>query len=285
MSGSSDGGGRDIVGRTAVGYVRFILLSHLRSGTHFLRSSLESHPEIVCQTELFNANARTLPYPLSTPTAEILDRWGFPPRPPGVRASGFVIHAYHPGTLRAFPWLRPNPAWDDVWDRLAAMPDLRVVALERRDLLRRHLSQLVADRTRRWHAWDPGRVGAVTHLGAPPPDDQVGPPRPDPEPIVVDVARMLTDFEEVEACRRRARARLAGQPAIEVTYEELCADYGAVCARVQSFLGVEPRALTPALVKLERRPLADAIANWRDVRERLRGTRWAALAERADPDG
>ena len=279
--GTADG---DIVAR-AVGYVRFVLLSHLRSGTHFLRSSLESHPEIVCQTELFNANARTLPYPLTTPTAEVIDRWGFPPRPPGVRASGFVLHAYHPGALRAFPGLRANPAWDDVWDRLAALPDLRVVALERRDLLRRHLSQLVADRTRRWHAWDPARVDRVTHLGAPPPADQVGDPRPDPDPIEVDVDRMLADFEEVEACRRRVRARLARQATLEVAYEELCVDYGAACARVQAFLGVEPRRLVPALTRLERRPLADAIANWRDVRERLRGTRWAGLVDDAALEG
>lgn len=267
-----------MIGVAAMDYRRFILLSHLRSGTHFLRTSLESHQRIVCQTELFNANSRTLPYPLTTPTEEILKRWGFPQRPAAVQASGFVIHSYHPGSLAAFPWLRPNPRWQDVWERLAAMPDLHVVRLERLNLLRRHLSQVVADRSRQWHNWDASRVGGVSHL-APPPAAQIDAPRRDPAPVRLDLEAMVADFEEVEALRRRARERLGHLPTVDVTYEDLCADFTSVCDRIQHFLGVEPRRLETAVSKLETRPLADAVENLDDVHQRLAGTRWADFVD------
>ena len=50
----------------------FVLVSYLRSGTHLLRTALESHPEIVCRAEPFNSDDRRLPYPLETPTAEVV---------------------------------------------------------------------------------------------------------------------------------------------------------------------------------------------------------------------
>ncbi|MGD2114074.1 MAG: hypothetical protein PVG07_03415 [Acidobacteriota bacterium] len=258
-------------------YQPFLLLSHLRSGTHFLRTSLESHPRVVCQTELFNSNARTLPYPFTTPTAEILERHGFPERPDGVRASGFVLHSYHPGTLRAFPHIRPNPRWEDVWDLLAAMDGLRVVRLVRRNLLRRHLSQLLADRTRQWHDWRSDRMEGVSHLGVRPPAEQVDAPRPPPEPIEIDLDRMVLDFEEVEELRRRAARRLGHHPTLEVAYEDLCRDLPGRVAGILEHLGVDPgeHRPEPAVNRLERRPLVDAVSNHDALRDRLAGTRWA----------
>ena len=124
-------------------YSRFVLVSHPRSGTHMLRTALESHPAIRCQSELFNTDNRQLPYPFSMPTREVLDGWAFHDYPPSIQCVGFVLHAYHPLGLSLVPEIRQNPDWGDVWTILGSMPDLRVIRLVRRNLLQRHLSHLV----------------------------------------------------------------------------------------------------------------------------------------------
>ena len=259
----------------------FVLVSYLRSGTHLLRTALESHPEVACQSELFNSDDRRLPYPLETPTADVLDHWAFGRElAPGTRCSGFVLHAYHPHALRAFPGIRPNPLWADVWQRLAAMPDLRVIHLRRRDLVARHLSHLLARSTGFWHSWDTDTAASVSHLHAPPPE-QVGRRREAQPPIEVDADRLELDFGEVTGWHRAADRELAARPILHVSYEDLCADFAAETARVQRFLGVSPAALRPAVGKLEDRRPAEAISNWDELCARFAGGPWAALfAER-----
>ena len=78
-------------------YRPFVLISHLRSGTHMLRTALDSHPQIRCQAEPFNANSPNLPYPSDTSTQDILNGWVFPSQPEEIQAVGFVLHSYHPG--------------------------------------------------------------------------------------------------------------------------------------------------------------------------------------------
>lgn len=254
----------------------FVLVSYPRSGTHLLRTALESHPEIACQAEPFNSDDRRLPYPLETPTEEVLERWAFGGAPASARHAGFVLHAYHPHALRAFPGIRANPRWADVWARLAAMPELRVIHLRRRDLLARHLSHLLARETGFWHSWETDGPGRASHLH-PPPAEQVGRHRAAPPPIVVDPERLAVDLAETLGWHRAADRALAGRPILHLAYEELCADFAGATARVLRFLGAAPEPLRPAVVKLEDRPPWQAIANWEDLRGRFAGGRWATL--------
>lgn len=258
-------------------YQRFVLVSHLRSGTHMLRSSLESHPAIVCQSEVFNSDNRDLPYPLSTPAREILDRWVYGDLPATTRCAGFVIHSYQPWGLCLVPQLRQNPKWASVWTILAEMDDLKVLHLKRANLLRRHLSHIMARRTAIWHCWDGARVAEVTHLGNPPPQSQIDSRPTNPPQVTLDPKRLEEDFLDVERARRFADQTLTAHPILDVSYEELCRDYQGVCRGVQHFLGVAPLALQPALEKLERRSLAQAIRNYQELKDRFSNTRWAAF--------
>lgn len=262
-----------------MGYGRFVLVSFPRSGTHLLRSCLESHPAIACQAEPFNPDDRRLPYPLSTPTREVLDGWVFHPRhPPEIEQVGFVLQAYHPWSLRTFPGARQNPAWADVWEILRAMDGLRVIHLERRNLLRRHLSFVTSRATGKWHQWDRSRVAGVSHL-APPPPGEIGPRRGEAPAVPLEAERLRSDFEEVEHWRRAAREALAGRPCHVVVYEDLCREPDTVCRGVQEFLGVAPRILVPAVSKLDTRPLPKAIPNLDALAHAFRGTRWQPFFE------
>lgn len=251
---------------------RFVLVSYLRSGTHMLRTALESHPAAFCQTEVFNPDNKILPYPLDTPVEQVLREHVFKPHPPEVTHAGFVLHAYHPFALDAWEGLRANPAWAEVWPRLDAMDDLKVLHLQRRNLLRRHVSQLVARRSRFWHSWRAGAVDEVTHLDAPPHPDSVD-WHPAERPVVtVDPERFARDAAEVERWRRRADDALGSRPRLVVAYEDLCADFEGQAERILDFLGLPRAPLRPAVSKLEERPLREAVSNYDGLRARFAGT-------------
>lgn len=256
-------------------YQRFVIVSYLRSGTHMLRTALESHPRVFCQTEVFNPDNPLLPYPLQTPVEVVLREHVFKDHAPPVTHAGFVLHAYHPYALEAFPGLRSNPAWGEVWPRLDALNDLRVLHLKRRNLLRRHVSHLVARRSRFWHSWRADGVTRVTHLDAPPHPDSVG-WAPEERPVVhVDPQQLERDFVEVERWRRTADAALASRPRLDVVYEDLCADFARVSAGVLDFLGLPRVPLRPAVTRLEARPLREAVANHDALKAHFAATRYA----------
>ena len=254
-------------------YRKFVIVSYLRSGTHLLRTALESHPAIVCQTEVFNSDNPRLPYPLDTPTDTVLAHWVYKEFPAKVRCAGFVLQAYHPFALRAFPGIRANPVWEDIWSLLAQMPQLAVVHLRRENLLSRHLSHLQARRSGQWHAWDPQRVAAVSHL-----DNQAmrqaGTAVQRDRSLHLDAERLITDFEEVEGWHKRAQELLSHHPNLELTYEQLCNDFAGVSARLLDFLQMPRRALQAAVKKLERRRLPEAISNYTLLKQQFADTRW-----------
>ena len=261
----------------ALPYQKFVILSHLRSGTHLLRSALESHPSAVCQSEVFNSDDPRLPYPLSTATDEVLRRWVYKAFPPQIEAAGFVMQVYHPRGLAAFPGIRENAGWADIWSRLEAMADLKVIHLRRENGLRRHLSHVMARETGEWHAWDRSLVDQVTHLEPPRVQDNVS--RAGLAPVTLERERLALDFEETERLHARAAEIFQRHDYMALRYEDLVNDFAAVSERLLAFLDLPPRTLTAAVGKLDQRPLNEAIANYSALRRDFAGTRWAAFFE------
>jgi len=254
-----------------VSYTRFVIISHLRSGTHLLRTLLESHPSLVCQTEVFNSDNPNLPYPLSTSVSEILGKWVYPEFPARIQGAGFVLQAYHPGGLQAFPGIRENPAWSDIWPKLQGMSDLKVIHLRRENGLRRHLSHVLARRTGTWHNWDPVRVHQVSHIEAP----VVQEPTQSARPCVrLDPERLQIDFEEVDHLHRRVESLFGGGAYFSLSYEQLIAAQEKQGARLLRFLGVAPGQLKAAVRKLENRALDLSIENYQALKQHFAGTPW-----------
>jgi hypothetical protein len=253
-------------------YRKFVLVSHLRSGTHLLRTALESHPAIVCQTEVFNSDNRQLPYPLTTPTADVLRDWVYRAFPGTVACVGFALQVYHPWGLQAFPGIRENPVWADVWTQLSHMTALRVIHMRRENSLRRHLSHVMARRSRVWHAWDSERVGLVSHLV--PPSEQAA-VAASPDPVALDPHRLALDFEETERLHAAVSYRFRRHDVCAISYESLCANFASTCRTVQQFLQVPAVPLTAAVSKLERRPLSQSIVNYGELKRHFAGGRWA----------
>lgn len=257
-------------------YSKFVIISHLRSGTHLLRTLLESHPALVCQSEVFNSDDPALPFALDTPTRDILEQWVYRAFEPAIQSVGFVLHAYHPWGLQAFPGIRENPTWANIWELLETTPGLRIIHLRRENLLRRHLSHVMARQTGTWHDWVADRADSITHLHAPAAINGTTSDRPR---VILDPQRLQIDFEEVERLHAAVAQRFAGTRYLALTYEQLCHDRDNQSARLLEFLELPRTPLQAGVSRLESRPLAESIQNFDELRTVFRQTRWAGFFE------
>ena len=155
------------------------------------------------------------------------------------------------------------------------MPGLLVMHLKRGNLLRRHLSHVMARSSGVWHSWDSTAVDKITHLHGRPPERQIDFHRTGQPSVTIDPQVLERDFFEVERAHRLADERLKAHPTLNVRYEDLRSDYDRVSREVQEFLRVSPvLALRAAVSKLEHRPLRDSISNYGELKVHFQGTRW-----------
>lgn len=260
-------------------YQRFVVISYLRSGTHLLRTALESHPAIRCQTEVFNSDNPRLPYSLNTATEEVLNNWVYNNINPGTTRVGFVLQAYHPNALLAFPGIQANPHWSNIWDLLSAMPELKVIHLRRNNLLKRHLSHIQARTSGQWHNWKAEALNNIslietlpaTHIDRYEVKQHVH--RLNPETLEL-------DFKEVENWHSFAEKKLANKASIKLSYENLHLNFDEECRKILSFLGVDSTVkLQSSVRKLESRSLTDSIENYGKLKKRFSGSAWSHFFE------
>jgi len=254
-------------------YKKFVIISYLRSGTHLLRTALESHKEIVCQTEVFNSDNPNLPYSLQIPSQSILDQWVYNDIPPDIRQVGFVLQAYHPHALRAFPGIRNNPNWEDIWGILQDIPKLKIIHLHRENLLKRHLSHLQARSSGQWHNWKAQQLANITLLEEPPSKHIDQYQRVD-KMFKLDIKQLEMDFEEVEYWHNYAHSFFNSKECFSLSYENLQHDFDNTCEKIIHFLKVTPAPLSTGVSKLENRQLPDIIDNYTEVKEYFSKTRW-----------
>jgi hypothetical protein len=131
--------------------------------------------------------------------------------------------------------------------------DVRIIHLMRRNRLRRFLSHRMA-----LHS---GVMVALSEQD-----------RPILVKLTLPFEECIRDFAEVERQELRFKQEFAGNPTVEVFYEDIVdANSGAV-AGVQRFLGVEPQPLTSPIVKMGEALLENAIENFAELRSQARST-------------
>ncbi|MEM8994804.1 MAG: hypothetical protein AAGF23_08435 [Acidobacteriota bacterium] len=222
---------------------RFVIVSSPRSGTHMLRTALDGHPNIVCRAESFNPDlVGPEPYDETWSTRAVLDEHIYRPRHPVIQAAGFAVH-------RGGAPLGP---WRDIWDHLAADPDLSVILLHRDNLLRRLLSfQIMRERNR---SRDPAF---------------------EPAPRTLEVAPLRDEFLRYEAELADFRCLFADHRRFQVSYEQLRDHFPRTALRLQRFLGVRAHAIAPKTRPNPPRPPESLVTNLAELREAFRGSRWS----------
>lgn len=248
-------------------YTRFIMLGWYRTGSNWLVSSLNSHPNTVAFSELFFpskifwANAV---YGSSIEAPALLSERARPTQflrtrvwrayPPTMRAVGFKIF-YPQIEHEMFPGLSPILLNDQ---------SLRVIHLRRDNLLRVLVSDTIGRKT-----------GVMLQTGPKAATNA----RPQIELSRAECEQFFTDLD-AKAERYSdllEHKRALGHHVLELRYELLVSDYHAQMEQVQKFLGLPVRELRSPLIKQNPRPLSQIITNFDQLQAHFANTRWASF--------
>jgi LPS sulfotransferase NodH len=236
---------------------RFVIMALPRTGTTYLRVTLNQHANIVANNELLSPSDS--PWWDPAPRAEMsnaeLLRLGFRdfPRPESktdVRAVGFKILDSH---------LTPGQGRPEFLDLISQDPDVRVLHLTRANPLQTLRSLAQAYQTRRWIA---RRACDLEDM-----------------PTVRLTPGQCRDFiERSQRFAAHVRHVFAEHHVLELVYEELCAEHEEQARRVQEFLDVPVRRLPlPYVLKQEVRNLPDVVENYPELRDAFRGSEYERL--------
>lgn len=238
-------------------YRRFIVLTTPRTGSSFLRQLLRSHPRVVSFGEIFhpgkvhfntpgfdNKNKALLRFRNREP-ADFLKAQIFRAYPRHIAAVGFKVFYFHLDT----------PRFHAARDYLASQPELHVLHLKRRNLLRAYLSNVVMDQT--------GVAGIMSPAE-----------RQTPQ-VVLDPRECIRYFEDTLRQQDAYAHVFENTNLVTVTYEDLTGNHSAETTRVLTVLGVEPAPLRAKAVRQEVRPLWEVITNYEELRATLSATPWA----------
>jgi LPS sulfotransferase NodH len=236
---------------------RFAVLAAPRTGSNWLCSMLDSHPEILCHHELFNpagihvalswrGGAVDVDAVLGTQAERdraplaFLDRAWSQPR--GCRAVGFKLNRGQ------------NEA---AFTAVLADPGVRKILLRRDNRLKTFVSERIAARTGLWESYpDSPRSG-----------EQVR--------IRVDLGELRRHIDENRAYYESLTAELAGQDVLALRYEDLVdvpAQPAEAWRPVFDFLGVGAAELKAETRKQNATDLRQIILNFAEVAAALRGT-------------
>ncbi|MEQ9879310.1 Stf0 family sulfotransferase [Pectobacterium aroidearum] len=229
-------------------YQKFAIVSTPRAGTHLLRTLLGSHPNIEMHGEAFNRfGQHLLPYSLKDTTMEtILHRHLFRPYFEYVEAVGFVL------------FRDLDSHWGDasIWPALQAIPDLKLILLERRSRLQQFVSLKKSLRDRIWY------VGKQDS-------------RPISHEKMTVSAEELTEFIDNNLENQAAFYQVfQHHDILTLDYEEVMSAPDIVASTVLSFLGISDFRLCAGTGKKETRTIDSIVSNVDDLRTTLTGTKY-----------
>ena len=244
-------------------YTPFIILARSRTGSNFLRGLLNAHPQIIVFGEIFQNDQQIgWAYPGHSQSrhnlalfhqqpVNFLDRKVFRNFPMQTKAVGFKIFYYHAHSSN----------WQPVWPYLQQQPNLRVIHIKRRNLLKTYLSKKKADLTDVW-----------VHTNG---NHQTR----KPFSVSLDFDECQDTFSQTRAWENEYSEFFSNQKILEIYYEDLAQKYAEEMERVFSFLDVEQHPVEPQTHKQSKRSLSETILNYAEIKKQFQGTEWETFFE------
>lgn len=276
-------------------YIRFIILSAPRTGSHMLAAALNSSREVVCFREAFNDALDFIQYGVegyddfgaedkalrAEEPLRFLDERIFCRHPDKIKAVGFKYHYGHVFGYRG------------VVERLAEDTELRVLHLRRRNKLRTLASLSIAEQTGIWMREaqpEPVRVSATAAawaaalsglrlsgraarrtlrllgLMAPPELPEEGPRIQ----ATISLEELVHFNIEAHLTADHFDELFQDHPKMELYYEDILDGRERAYTQVQAFLGVEPRPLFDTTRQQNPEPLRELVANYDELYEAVK---------------
>jgi LPS sulfotransferase NodH len=239
---------------------RFVILTTPRTGSNYLCSLLNSHPQVLCHHELYNASGIFTALDLRSRSAYYFGTLADRDRDP----LGFLARMWGKSFGRPVVGFKLTRGQNRaVFEAVLADRAVRKVVMRRKNRVKTYVSEMIAQLTGEWESY-PG-----IRLSASPPKIPVP-----PAGLFRFVEHNETYFDDI--ARRLAGS---GQEALAVGYEELIAgDAGkggdTVERRIFAYLGIDPGVdgVKPATRKQNPTDLKQLITNFDELREALAGT-------------
>ncbi|MEM7203446.1 MAG: Stf0 family sulfotransferase [Planctomycetota bacterium] len=239
----------------------FLILGSERTGSNLLVGLIDSHPDAIVGEELFNKSCLengNIPFPGLGKDEELIalrqqDQGRFLDRLyERVAERGCAVLGYK-------IFYRQFDRWTTALQHLAGKPDLKVIHLRRRNLLRQLVSYQQAVITGQWKR----RPGVER---APPP------------PVELDLAQCVRTFLQIEDWARRYDEAFADHAKMTIWYEDMAVDPDGTAKACHEFLGLEPMPSGPLRYKKSgQSSVRDSIVNYDAVREGF--ARWLGFFE------
>lgn len=216
----------------------FVIVTRTRCGSTMLQTALDTHPMIHCKGEVFGVGYMPGTWRVALGDAFSAGRSAY--------AVGFKLMGWQP---------QVEADQQPLWAAIRAIPGLRVIHLQRRNMLAAFVSEKLAQQTGHWHSYGKTRSDA-------------------PSRVHVDIDAILAYLKGTEEAYQTHLDDFRHQESILVHYESFLADFDGTCRSVQRFLGVPVMTLQPRTQKLESRAMKDIVVNHRELLAALCGTRW-----------
>jgi hypothetical protein len=234
---------------------KFVVLSQQRSGSHMLLSLLNSHSQILCNSDLSTAEIKANG-----------EDWAY--------AQGFRVPPLFPDRVYFPAGKQPDTVGFLLKTKTGLQKTIRnriglkIIYLERTNYLAVLLSRKISESL---GCYD------TPHLNVP--LKHARSRRSDFPPVSIDSDDAAKFFADCERESGDVREDLAGTDHIAVTYDELTRDTAQTMQRVFEFLGVPPTIARFTdgwgAEKLDGRPMSAAIANYQSLQKDFVATRWA----------
>ncbi|MFI5046065.1 MAG: sulfotransferase [Acidimicrobiia bacterium] len=244
----------------------YCIVSRGRSGSNLLCSLLRSHPKVRDEQEAVGEWA--LAQEGSTVRRHLLERGSVAyvqdlfRRRRFESAAGFKVLYYQ--LEPAYAERRQVPDLPDVLEYLRSERAVRIIHLKRRNRLETLASLKIANAVHE-HVLENGE-GAANDVT-----------------IRLSSRRCAEEFLRIGAWEDRYDEIFHGHALLQLSYEDLVANMDHESLRVQEFLGVSSRPLYTGMRKQIRKPMAQVIENYAELKKEFVGTPWSAYFDSAPP--
>lgn len=238
---------------------KFIILASQRTGSNYLQWLLNSHRDIFVGGEIFNPNPRHVVENVNIPQS-LIDIKDTDPET-------YLNHYYRHCTERSVGFIgfrmfygHGENGKGTVWDIIKNIPHLKIIHLQRRNLLKQFLSLKLAEKTSRWLRKET--------------DQPV-----DYEPISLDPIECKRFFRRQQRKRDHVILFFRNIKIMDCFYEDLAESPDAETGKVLKFLGLKPVALSCDLAKLNTKRLSETIGNYHQLKNQFKETDWETYFE------
>jgi LPS sulfotransferase NodH len=238
---------------------KFIILANQRSGSCHLEYLLDSHEAAKVAGELFNPD-----YRLSAAEDLVQGFAALRREDPIAYIDKFFCQPFaevttHVGFRLFYDHGRENRE-EAIWAHLQSMTNLKVIHLQRRNLLSNFLSLKLALKSKIWMR----RKGqSVTNY----------------QSTSLDFGECVEYFQTREHNIQHSRHFFRRNPKIDIFYEDLASQERQQMACVLQFLRLKPQTLTNKILKQNHQKPSELISNYAQLKTSFRRTKWEHFFE------